>query len=351
MAKDDADDLVVSIDDADTVLVEGVDDQVVAEPKVEKPAKVAKPRVDPEESTGPTPEQALAEAQAYSKQQEDARRAAEATAANERAMREQAQRQAALAQQEAEQHRERADSSELTVIDNGIAAAQQQLQSFEEEYTRAAESGEFAKMATIQTKLSKAAAALDRLENAKSTFVTTARVATTEGRVEAPVAEQSAFEKYVSSFAPIAQSWIRQHPDCVPASVGGNATKNSMMMAGHYAALAKNIQEGTPEYFKTIEEHIAPTQAAPVAPTVTSKAAEVVPATERKAPLPSAPVVRDATPGSNAPRSVREVRLTKEQQEMAKVSFPHLPEQQAFGQYARNLLELTAEGKLGRLTH
>jgi hypothetical protein len=36
---------------------------------------------------------------------------------------------------------------------------------------------------------------------------------------------------------------------------------------------------------------------------------------------------------------------------MAKVSFPHLPEQQAYGQYARNLIELEAEGKLGRLTH
>ena len=36
---------------------------------------------------------------------------------------------------------------------------------------------------------------------------------------------------------------------------------------------------------------------------------------------------------------------------MAKVSFPHLPEAQAYGQYARNLIELEAEGKIGRLTH
>jgi hypothetical protein len=33
------------------------------------------------------------------------------------------------------------------------------------------------------------------------------------------------------------------------------------------------------------------------------------------------------------------------------MAFPHLPESQAYGQYARNLVELEAEGKIGRLTH
>jgi hypothetical protein len=40
-----------------------------------------------------------------------------------------------------------------------------------------------------------------------------------------------------------------------------------------------------------------------------------------------------------------------DQQEMAKASWPHLPPQEAFGLYARNLLELEAEGKMGRTTH
>ncbi len=207
-------------------------------------------------------------------------------------------------------------------------------------------------MGQIQTKLSRAAATLDRLENTKATF-DVRQTQTTEGRVvESQPIQQTAFDKYLSGFSTVAQTWLRQHPDCAPPQVGGNQVKNSKMMVGHYDALAKNITEGTPEYFKVIEDHIndAP---APVIPQVASKAADVQIAGEvRPAPKhiqPSAPPSRDAAPGTQ--RNVREVRLTKDQQEMAKVSFPHLPEAQAYGQYARNLIELEAEGKIGRSTH
>lgn len=357
--KDDEDDLVVNIDDLDTVIV-NADGLPEVEPKVEpkEPKVVKTKRVDPDEPakpTGPTPEEALAQAQAYAKEQESGRKAAEATAASERSMREQAQRQASQAQQDATDAQERAANSELTVIENGIASATKELEAHEAEYTRAAEAGEFAKMAAIQTKLSRAAAALDRLENSKANF-TVATPKTTEGRVEAP--QTNAFEKYVSAFAPVAQNWLRQHPDCVPPQAGGNTTKHNAMMAGHYAALQKNLQEGTPEYFKTIEDHVSP-QAQEVVPQpgVTSKAAEIQTAVVEPKPVkhvqPSAPVSRDAPSASGQPqaRNVREVRLTKDQQEMAKVSFPHLPEAQAYGQYARNLIELEAEGKIGRSTH
>lgn len=358
MAKQDSeDDLVVNVDDLDTVVVETdatTPQEVVKEAKAPKEPKTKRVLLDDQQTVATTPtdhEQALAEAKAFAKQQEEARRAAEATAASERAMREQAERQAQQAQQAYNEAQERAANSELAVIDNGIAAAQAQVESLQEEFTRAAEAGEFAKMGVIQTKISKAAAALDRLENTKATFDIASKTA--EGRVEAPVVQQNAFEKYVSAFAPQAQNWIRQHPDCVPPAVGGNATRHNLMMAGHYAAIGKGILEGTSEYFRTIEEHLSPPAAQEVTPTPTSKASEVVTAVvERPAPRaqPSAPVTRDA-PAGNAPRNVREVRLTKDQQEMAKVSFPHLPEAQAYGQYARNLIELESEGKIGRSTH
>lgn len=364
--KDDDDSISVNVDDLDTVKVDVTDDVKLAqEPEhIKKEAKAPKEtktkRIDPDDvqtPIGPTPEEALAQAQAFGKQQEDARRAAEATAANERSMREQAQRDARAAKDEAEQSRDRANNSELAVIENGIASATRELEAHEAEYTRAAEAGEFAKMASIQTKISKAAAALDRLENAKSTFDVNARAQTTEGRVEAPQTDRpSPLDQYLSQFSPVAQNWLRQHPECMDARVGGDATKNSMMMAGHYAAVAKNITQGTPEYFKVIEDHITPPTQQQATTQVASKAADIQQAgtTETKAPKaqPSAPPSRD-TPAAQGqqPRNIREVRLTKDQQEMAKVSFPHLPEAQAFGQYARNLIELEAEGKIGRLTH
>jgi hypothetical protein len=359
---DNEDDLVVNIDDLDTVNVNvGDDPKLAQEPDhIKKEAKakekIAKPRVrvDDQQVTGPTPEEALAQAQAYAKTQEDARRAAEQTAANEHAMREQAQREAAQAQQTADAHRERADNSELTVIENGIASASREVEAYEAEYTRAAEAGEFAKMASIQTKMSKATARLDRLESQKESYESGTRKTTThEGRVEAPQVQPNPVEQYLAQMAPAAQNWMRQHLDCIPSNLGGDAVKNSKMMAGHYAALAASLREGSPEYFKTIEDHISPpTQQQVVDPKVASKAADVQVAGEQRKPAPSAPVTRDAPSASGQPqRNVREVRLTKDQQEMAKVSFPHLPEAQAFGQYARNLIELEAEGKIGRLTH
>lgn len=357
MAGKDDDSIAVEVDDLDSVTVDVSDDanlkdQKVVENKPVKEMRTRTPRVspDPEPVTGPTPEQALIEAQAFAKQQEDGRRAAEATAATERQMREQAQRQASDAQRDAEQQRERATNSELAVIDNGIAAAQQQIDSLQEEYTRAAEAGEFSKMGQIQTKLSKAAAALDRLENNKATFDVTTRQ-TTEGRVEAQTTTQlNAVDRYLSQFSPTAQSWLRQHPECMPSSVGGSDSKYNTMMQGHYAALSQNLREGSPEYFKAIEDHIVPPvqQAAPVSKAAEVQAAETRPA---KQVIPSAPPSREAPTAQGQPRNVREVRLTKDQQEMAKVSFPHLPEAQAFGQYARNLIELEAEGKIGRSTH
>lgn len=364
MAKDD-DGIIVNVDDADVVVVEGVEPvepKVEAKPKEEpKPAKRVSPVADQQIVAQTSPEDALTQAQAYAKKQEDGRIAAEATAQSERQQREEADRRAALAQQERDQQRERAENSELAILENGIAAATDAVASFEGEYTRAAEAGEFAKMATIQTKLARAASQLDRLENEKATYEASGkRSQTTEGRVDAqPVVQQSAFERYVSQFAPAAQTWLRQHPDCAPSDVGGNGDKNSLMMSGHYAALAKKIQPNSPEYFTLIEQHLGG-QAASVVPAidpaVASRAAEIQVAGEPAKPRqaqPSAPVSRDvlAANGQPTPRNVREVRLTKDQQEMAKVSFPHLPEAQAFGQYARNLIELEAEGKIGRLTH
>ena len=135
--------------------------------------------------------------------------------------------------------------------------------------------------------------------------------------------------------------------DCLPPNMGGDNAKHAKMMAGHYAAVSQNIALNSTEYFKAIEDHLGSSSG------VTSRAAEVQVAETPKPKhiQPSAPVSRDAPTSSGQPRSTREVRLTKDQQEMAKVSFPHLPEAQAYGQYARNLIELEAEGKIGRLTH
>ena len=326
------------------------------EPKPEKKKPLPRVRLAEDAAKAAADEATATFTQAI-KTAEDARKAAEATALAERRAREDAQRLAQQHQQEALEARGQAEASELAVITTGIENATRELATYQDEMQRALEAGEFAKVTAAQTKLSRAAAVLDRLEVAKINYDSGQRkaaTATTEGRV-APQQQVSAFEQYVSSFAPVAQAWLRAHPDCVPAQIGGSTTKNSAMMAGHYDALAKSIPEGTPEYFKVIEEHTgyrAPTSAAA---STTAAGEEEVDATApkpRKQAQPSAPVSREPPNAQGqVPRTTRSVTLSKEQQEAAKLSWPTLPPQQAFAQYARNLLELEAEGKMGRLSH
>ena len=288
------------------------------------------------------------------------RQAAEATAAAERQRANQADQQRKAREAELQRANEAIESSHLASLDQGIEASKREIASYQNEFKTAMEAGQFEKVAEVQTKLSLAAAALDRLEAKKQDFEANRgqqRPQSYEGRVEEAPATVSAtpFEQYVSGFDPQAQAWLRAHPDCVPAQVGGNAQKNAKMMAGHYDALAKGYAANSDEYFKEIEAHLAP----PVAPTAPVKSkAEVqdedsdLPPPPKRQAAPSAPPSREPPGSSPAPGQRRSVRLTPAQQEMAKVSFPHLKtDQERYAAYARNLVELESEGKMGRTTH
>ena len=344
----------------------------VAEPAPKQPRQTKQAAVD--EATAAL-SQAVKTAEDARKTAEDARKAAEATAHAERQGRVEAQRLAEQRTQEARAYKEQAEDHQLTIITSGIETASRELESYQDEYARLMEAGEFAKASLVNTKVAKSAAALDRLEDAKISYES--------NRKSAPVTEQqqpvtqSAFEQYVSTFAPQAQAWLRAHPDCVPSNVGGDPTKNAKMMAGHYDALARNISPNSEEYFRTIEEHTGHRQAVqPAVTTPVSAAAEVTPAvtetTAKPRPAaprqaqPSAPVSRDAPAGSGAP-TMQSVRLTPQQQEIALMSTSprQIPQangttvqesdteyrKRAFGQYARELVAATAEGKIGRMSH
>ena len=218
------------------------------------------------------------------------------------------------------------------------------------------------------TRISTAAAKVDRLE-AEKVSLQTAPKPTHEGRVEAPPTG-SPFEQYVSGYSPRAQAWLRAHPDCVPESVpdgrggmiqlGGDSTKNSKMMAGHYAAKAQRVPEGSDEYFRIIEEHIGDRDQAVSAAPVSSAAAVTAArsATPKPAaPRPAAPVSREP-PSANGSTTQRRVSLSLEQQETAMFSYPAAPgesedahRKRALGTYAREYLKAKAEGKIGRLSH
>jgi hypothetical protein len=328
----------------------------------QEPVKKPVPRVrlkEPGEEASPSkPSQAAEEAaaalSASLKAAEDRARNAEATANAERNARAEAERRAAAAQADANAAKEQVLNRELSIVTSGIDSAQSELDGLQADLTRLYEAGEFAKVSEVQVKIGKATAKLDRLSEAKlsieSGVAQRAAATSTSGRVEPqPQAQPSLFERYVSQYAPVAQTWLRSHPECTPAEVGGNAAAHAKMLAGHYEAVASGLKEGSSDYFAAIEARLNSEPTVTTSPL--SAAAEPRPAAPRTPPKPSAPPSREPPTANNIPRNVRQVTLTKEQQEAARMSFPQLDPKAAYTQYALNLIELTAEGKMGRTTH
>lgn len=350
-----AEDGVVTVDLADVPEIEAAP---VVEPKPADPPKQPRQRTP---AAADEAAAALTQAVKTAEAEATARKAAEATAAAERRAAEEARRIAAQREQEAKGYKEQAENSQLTILDSGIERATNDIASYTAELERALEAGEFAKVAATQAKLGKATATLDRLESEKSSYeARKTATPTTEGRVEA-APQQSAFEQYVSGFAPVAQQWLRAHPECVPDSVGGNATSNAKMMAGHYAAKAKGLPEGTTEYFNVIEEHTGhrtPVSAAAAVVEAGDPTPKPAPRQPQRQPAPSAPVSREPPAANGSAPTQQTVRLTKEQQEIALISSAPRPgetdaqfRQRAFSTYAVEFLRAQAEGRIGRMTH
>lgn len=296
--------------------------------------------------------------------------AAEATAAAERLRADNATRLATQSAEEARGARDEAAQNHLVIITNGIEAAKGAVTAAKAAFTAAHEEGSASKMADAQADIAKAAAALDRLEDAKITFEANAtKRPTTEGRVEVqPVPDP--FEAYLvqGKFTPAAQNWLRQHRDCAPAFAGGNARKNAVMMEAHYATIAQGIPAESEEYFDFLDQHIGGKKP-------TSAAAEVIPAQpgsdDQRQPVrpavPAAPAARRVQPSAPPSRDVpgtqavgkQTVKLNGQQQEVALFSYPAKPgeddaahRKRAFGTYAHELVKYQREkAERGTTTH
>lgn len=347
----DVSDLTVLAEEAKKAAEGGdADEEIEVDPEPKKP--IERKRLN-EQRTVETPavDEATQALTAAKEESERKLKAAEATAASERARRAEAERIASNATKDAEDARATTQETQLTLLESGIESAKNEVASYEGQLAGAYEAGDFKLVASIQTKLSTAAAKVDRLEATKSDFEAR-KPATTEGRVTTP-SQQSEAERYLSQMAPAAQTWLREHPECMPSQLGGDLTANNKMMAGHYAAQSQNVAANTPEYFRIIEEHTGhrqPMSAASTTKAATQEAEEPAPKPKPRA-QPSAPPSREPLTAQGRPSGKVSVTLSKDEQEMARVSFPQKTAQEAYAMYARNKIELQAEGKLGRTTH
>lgn len=310
--------------------------------------------------------------------EDKARANLEATLATEKRLRQQAEQNASTANQRAEQlarentsraaqlrtAQENSEAAQLTALETGIVNATSQIDACKKEVAAAMTEGNFEKVAEVQTRLSRASATLDRLEATKEDFVTgkanrdaaaDAAGTTDEGATTAA----PPLEQYVARMAPKAQAWLRDHSDCAPSAFGGDDAKNAKMLRGHYDAISQGYAANSDDYFRVIEESVGLRQAEAEEQEDEGEEDEK-PAPKKKTPnqaqqrereaRPSAPVTRNP-PGNNQGGQSRTVRLSQAEQETARFSFPHLPPNQAYAEYAKNKVQLDSEGKLGRTSN
>ncbi len=364
------DDSVVSVEldpdtakEVDAAMPEEVDDSTVEV----KPDKPEKPRIRQTETELADATEALQQAV---KSADDARRAAEQTALAERRRADEATRFAMAREEEARTFQTQVEDRELALINNGIESAKSALESSTQEQQRAYEAGEFAQATAAGARVAKAAAALDRYETAKVDYENRPKVQQQQptAQIRQQPSATNQLEQFLAGVAPRAQAWLRLHPECVPAHLGGDSVSHAKAMRGHNDAIARGVQEGSDDYFKLLEEHIGYRQAplqqqqhASSAASVTTAAQEgdnprIAKPQQRQA-IPSAPVSRDNVSASGQPVS-RTVRLSPQQQEIALISYAQKEKEddttyrrRAFQQYASELMKATAEGKIGRVTH
>jgi len=344
-----ADETVVELDDDEVVTVEVEREGGDAGKSEAKGEAEAVKEVKDDD-----PSRALAQAIKSAEEAKAARAAAETTALAERRQREQVEQWAQRRDAEAQAAIDRAYNSDYANVASQLEAVQRETENQQNQFKEAMEAGEFGKAGQIQVIIGRLASRLEGLEAKKYQYENNYN--RRQYQQPAPQPEpsvpsgQMAVEMFISNnFDPQAQVWLRAHPECLPPRIqmgnqivdtGGKQDMNNKMMAGHYAALSKGYQLNGEDYFRTIEEHTGYRQSHEA--TGTGKA-------KTRAATPSAPVSREV-PGS-PPKSVQQVRLNKDQQEHARLSYPHMEPQKAYAVYAKHLIEATAEGKIGRLTH
>lgn len=182
----------------------------------------------------------------------------------EREARQDAERRATLAAQDAARARQEATTARGEVVDSqygtvtsGLEAAQSEAKSAEQEYIAAFEKGDGAAQATAQRKMARAEAKIGRLEEAKADLESRKKIPNDDAgtrRSDATVQADTSrdpVEAYLANRTEPTQRWLRDHKEWIT-----DPRKNAKLTAAHYSAQAEGITADTPEYFEHVESFI-----------------------------------------------------------------------------------------------
>ncbi len=269
---------------ADTDLVVEVE-PVVTEPVVEtktaEPEKKAEPKTDPVADL----KQQLVELEAAKTAETSARQRAESEAATARA---EATKQAG----EVAKAKVSLTESNISAVDNAIAAAEAEAEGFARDQVAALAAGKFDDAAAFGRKAARAEARIERLQEGKSDLEARKNEAP---KTETRSPQADAFETVIAQSTPRAQQWLRAHPTYVT-----DPSLNRKANIAHLKALDKGLEVDSDAYFEFAEQELGLKQAPEV---------KTEPKQKQTKAMPSAPVSRDSSPTGGALSSTQ-VTLT-----------------------------------------
>lgn len=278
-------DLVVELDDvASPAVVEKIDTK---EPiKVEAEPEKKEPLPDPVAELKSQMETLKAQGVAdVARAQEEARRAtAEAKEAKEK-----------LEKASAE-----LSDSNVSAVENAIAAARAEADGFQREQAAAFAEGDFTKAADFGRKMARSEAKIAQLEEGKANLVEAKPAPKQNGGAAQP---DDPFEAVVSSASPRAQTWLRQHKEYVT-----DPAKARKAQIAHLEAIDQGHVVDSDAYFDYCERKLGLKQEPLPEPKPEPKPQARV--------MPGAPVSRESTP-TGGQTSPTQISLTPGEQRAA----------------------------------
>lgn len=247
----------------------------------------------------------------------------------EKAAREEAEKRAWLAQQQAQRHHAEAQDSNYQMVVSAISTVRERATALRGAYAEAMQSGDYDRAAQIQEAITVNTGNLSELERGRKAMEQAAENARRQPVQPVPPPRAHVVDQLAESVSARSASWLKAHRDHI-----NDERSVRRMFRAHEDAIDEGIEPDSDGYFEFIETRMGIRRAPPPQTEATAESPlSSASAPRRAAPPPAAPVSR----GGSRPNVVR---LTREQADFAKT----LGMSEA--EYAKNLSDLKREGKM-----
>lgn len=282
---------------------------------------------------------------------------ADAELATERTQRQAAEKRAGDARGAQVTEFERRLASDETAVDNYIAAAQAEADSYEGQIAQLQDDGKWTEAAAVQRKMTKAEAKVLQGESQKGAIKTARERFKAQQAAAAEAAKTKAEDGADDTdpyayYTPAAKAWLQARPAFL-----SDQKYHNKVMAAHYAAIAQDLEPDSKAYFDYIETSIGERKAEKndagnghddtddLGDQRQDEDELEPPPPPRRQVSAAAPVNRRGAP--DQPRRGQPVRLSPEEREAADISMAHIPDAaERYSTYAKHKANLKAQGRL-----